>query len=168
MFVEPGEKLWETLSSITQDEGLVLYDLERVGRQVLRVFVDKPRNSSNEGESPERVTSGDCSRFVRRLMVFFTAEGPALGFGDEPEIEVSSPGVNRTLRLKSHFAEAVGERVKLVPVSPQKDSPVQGPVIGVLKALNGDVVEVAEESTGGLVSLHLSAIKKAHVDFKFD
>ena len=161
-FVSTTEKLWQKLEAVASDEGLCLYDLERFGTASLRVFVEKPKTSG------ERVTSGDCSRLVRRLMSICMAEGPELGLIAEPQIEVSSPGVNRQLRLPQQFAGAVGERVKVTLVESAGGSRAAAPVVGVLSSLNGEVLEILDEATKQTEVLPLAAVGKAHVDFKFD
>jgi len=144
-FVDIKSKLWETLSSIADDEQLKLYDAEMTGGNSFRVFV--------EGKNGESVTSGDCSRLVHRLMVFFIAEGEKYHIGTSPEIEVSSPGVNRQLRLPEHFQTAVGSRVKIIP---QDSSPIKHVAIGELKSFIDGVVVVLDDS----------ASKEYRYDFK--
>jgi hypothetical protein len=43
-------------------------------------------------------------------------DGTELGVGAEPGIEVSSPGLNRDLRLADHFSWSVGHLIKVVRV----------------------------------------------------
>ncbi len=171
MFVDTSNPLWTTLSSIAEDEGLKLYDAELSG-PTLRIYIDKAPAANSEAESSEtpteRVNSGDCSRFCRRLMIFFAAEGAKFGVGTEPEIEVSSPGVNRGLRLPLHYAEAVGKRVRIVGTPASAESVEKsGAVIGELKSSLEDSVTLIEEKTNKEFVFPLRSIKRAHVDFKF-
>lgn len=167
-FLGKSDTLWTELQSIAEDEGLKLYDVERYGAQALRVFV-----SSASSES--RTTSEDCSRLCRRLMNYFMVEGPKLGVGSEPEIEVSSPGVNRHLRLVEHFESAVGERVKLgvrgevLPVSEDKQEPVKvGGLLGKLERVETDSVVLSDERTKQSWQVPFEQISRANVEFKFN
>lgn len=170
-FVEPSEDLWSELSSLAQAEGLVLYDIERRAFGTLRVFIDRVATPRAEGDeaiekAPERVTSEDCSRLCRRLMVFFSVEGARFGLGLEPEIEVSSPGVNRHLRLADHFSAAIGERVKVV----LREEPAPGvglSLSGVLKEAGQKELRVFEELKNAEVCFGVHTVKRAHVDYQF-
>lgn len=116
------------------------------------------------------VSSGDCTRLCRRLVVYFTAEGPAHGIGAEPEIEVSSPGINRTLRLDRHWERAIGERVKVVLLEPRTVPEVPKPIAqatGKLEQFGGGELVVLEESLKKVVTLPKSAVKRAQIDFLF-
>jgi ribosome maturation factor RimP len=153
-YLRSDQPLWAELASIAADEGLELYDAEQFGPSQLRVFVDK---------KGEHVSSGDCSRMVRRLMIIFQAQGPQFGLTLEPEIEVSSPGVNRQLRLPAQFGASIGARVKIVPV--QREG--LNMVTGVLRSALEQSVEVEDEATGKLVAFNFADIKRANVEYKF-
>jgi ribosome maturation factor RimP len=165
-FVERTESLWKELESVVSDEGLSLYDLERTGDGGLRVFV------ANPASKPPSATSGDCSRVCRRLMSFFSVNGGELGLPEEPSIEVSSPGVNRHLRLPEHFSQAQGERVKLTvrgEISTESGETFKpGAVIGTLaEVIEAGKVSIREERTERCFGVALEQIAKAQVDFKF-
>lgn len=155
-FVDQHDSLWQLLNDVASDEGLSLYDAERKG-QLLRVTITRrddltsgpqqvadvdgaqeiASDELNASAANGGVTSGDCSRLCRRLMVLFRAEGPKYGVGEEPEIDVSSPGINRELRLERHFVEAIGQRVKVVLTEEAlcgRRSPV---LIGTLRSVAG-------------------------------
>lgn len=132
-FVATHEELWREIASIAAEQGLVLYDAERINRDGLRIFVDRKLSTIDEAETAEglregeqgetvpreMVTSQDCYSLCRRLGVYFAVEGRRFGLpDDDPELEVSSPGINRHLRLPQHFVEAVGRRIKVVFASP--------------------------------------------------
>ena len=188
-FVERENRLWKEVASIAADEGLFLYDLERVGGSILRVTAERSPDAArapvvatendegaeDEGEESERplrpgITSGECTRLCRRLMTYFLAEGPSYGIVPEPEIEVSSPGINRNLRLREHFSGAVGERVKVVSREARdaagKDLPSKF-YIGVLREVNDEQIALHDEQTHADVQLPLGSIKRANVEFQF-
>jgi len=162
-FVHQSEKLWNELAALADDEGLVLYDCERTGNGGLRVFI------SLKG-SEAKVSSGDCSKLCRRLMTFFMVEGPELGLSAEPEIEVSSPGINRHLRLPEHFKGAVGERVKFGirgEVESEGEKSKVGGLLGKIEEASQDSLVVRDERTKKAWKVQLDQISKAHVDFEF-
>lgn len=117
------------------------------------------------------VTSGDCTRLCRRLMVYFEAEGSSLGIPAEPEIEVSSPGINRALRLDAHWIGAIGERVKVVFHEHRvlsEGAKSVSLVVGKLSKFSVENIEVIDEQGEMPVHFPLSAVKRANVDFLFD
>ena len=170
------EPLWQLLERIIGEEGLLLYDAERHGVNSLRITIAKAKASTASAaedgvcEVGSGVSSGDCSKVCRRLMVQFEVDGPEFGLGTEPEIEVSSPGVNRELRLPEHFQGAVGERVKVVCragalVAPNGKS--HNALVGLLESFSDTGVVISEESLREQITIPVDAIKKASVAFKF-
>ena len=182
-YLEREQQLWIELASIAEDEGLRLYDVETRPPMALRVFIDRnpaattttvrdesdgPAEGAGEENVGPRVTSKDCTRFCRRLMVFFLAEGTKFGFTAEPEIEVSSPGMNRSLRTAEHFARAVGERVKIVPNDGVAiDGKPAHTIVGNLVRWSDEIAHVEDETTHANVAFRLQDIKRANVDFPF-
>jgi ribosome maturation factor RimP len=168
-YVDVGSYLWTTLDGIIKDEGLHLYDIEKNGRDSLRVFVSgSSQNSDGENKSQAGVTAGDCSRLLERLVVLFTAEGSSLGFSSEPQIEVSSPGINRALRLQEHFRGAIGQRLKVVVSSKDVTSEkLGGSIIGKLVTCDQNKLVIEVEDRKEEVEVMMSNVKKANVNFKF-
>jgi ribosome maturation factor RimP len=84
----------------TTVEGLEyeLVALERAGRGLLRVYIDH-----SDGISVE-----DCAMVSDQLLRVFTVENV-----DYERLEVSSPGLDRPLRKREHYARFIGEVVKL-------------------------------------------------------
>lgn len=163
-----AEALWAELASIARDEGLELYDVEHLGGGGLRIFVQSQPGRNVEGQSQGGVSLDDCSRLCRRLMVFFEAEGQRFGVAPEPELEVSSPGVNRDLKYREHFSRAVGERVKVTLAdAAEPEAKKAGVVRGVLASTEDQGITVIDENSQLTVSLPYSAIRRARVDFHF-
>lgn len=185
-FVEKEDALWLAVSSIVEDEGAYLYDLERGDASTLRVMIsarpisektlevsDDEGNSSTEAQA-SGITSGQCTKICRRLMVFFEVEGEEIGVGSEPRIEVSSPGINRRLRLEEHFISAVGQRVKVTRSSSRRsgaadkgEAQSKGPLLGDLSSFEDGVLTILQEESKTSVELPLAEVKRAQVDFKF-
>ncbi len=161
LFLSVEDALWRELSDIADDEGLSLYDVEKISPRSVRVFVAGREQAS-------AVTSADCTRLCRRLMTLFLAEGPRFGLQPDAEIEVSSPGVNRNLRLREHFQRAVGERVRVKARGHANgEAKSSRLVIGELRLVDNDGFEVDDEATRERIQVPFADLKEARVDFKF-
>jgi ribosome maturation factor RimP len=80
--------------------GFDLVDVERAGRGLLRVTIDRLDGSF--------VTVDDCEAVTRQLQYVLDVEGVAY-----ERLEVSSPGLDRPLRTEAHFQRFVGEWVDI-------------------------------------------------------
>lgn len=176
-YLSVNDALWEALLPICRSQGLALYDVERPHAAKLIVVVTKAGSKLDlaPAMTGAEVTQGgvnveDCSRLVRELMVYFQVQGDKFGLAAEPEIEVCSPGVNRNLRLPAHYACAVGERVQVVLIKAITVGDKKLPtIVGVISSCNERELKIAAANLGGSeVSVELSNIKRAHVDFDFD
>jgi ribosome maturation factor RimP len=177
-YVEKENPLWSLLSEIAEAEGTELYDAEVLNPASVRLAIQLKAGSRSKtaeaGDVPEpaerkNVSSGDCSRVCRRLMVVFQAEGKKYGLLSEPEIDVSSPGINRQLRLPEHFRQAVGERVKIVLNTDcaAENGKRMSTLLGRMDSCDGEHLTVLDESRGECFQLQMSDIKRANVEFKF-
>jgi ribosome maturation factor RimP len=167
--------MWRMIGEVAASEGVELFDIEyprdggASGRSgVVRVYITNSAAVMAEGseESPERrnsVTFEDCVRVTKRLLDIDEQNAfvPA-----SCVLEVSSPGINRTLRLPVHFDGAVGERVRLKFRNAQGSYQV---VTGHMRAVTNGVleVEVEEKKHKETLSIPLAEVKEARVDFKF-
>ena len=123
--------------------GYELVALERVGRGLVRVFIDKP----------DGVGIDDCVRVSNQLTRLFTVEDV-----DYDRLEVSSPGLDRPLVKEADFARFAGERaqVKLrLPLDGQRK------FTGVLGELKGGLLALQVE--GREVSIPLAEIESARL-----
>ena len=154
-YIDPDDKIWSFVSSIVMDEGLCLYDLMRPRQDSLRVFVDKPK--LEEGKRGSGVTSGECSNVCKRLRHSLVVEGEGLGLTSEPELEVSSPGLERELRLPVHFDNAVGLNVKVTA----KDKYISG----LLEAFSDETLCILESASKEAEKVLFNEVKKAQVVF---
>jgi ribosome maturation factor RimP len=165
--------MWSMITEVAVSEGVELFDIEfprdggASGRSgVVRVYITKAAIPEDSEESPERrssVTFEDCVRVTKRLLDIDEQNAfvPA-----SCVLEVSSPGINRILRLPVHFDGAVGERVRLKFRNAQGSYQV---VTGQLRAVTDGVleVEVEEKKLKETLSIPLAEVKEARVDFKF-
>lgn len=164
-----GGSLWNAIREVVESEGVELFDLDlpAQGGGSLRVYITKPASARQQtagvsGEGRGGISFEDCVRVSKRLLDIDEQE-PFI-----PEnclLEVSSPGINRRLRRPEHFAGAVGERVKMKFRNVERDTTQV--VTGTIESLDGDLLAVRSEEKGELVSLRLSDVKEAKVDFVF-
>jgi ribosome maturation factor RimP len=170
--------MWHMISEVATSEGVELFDIEfprdggASGRSgVVRVYITTSSAVSAEGskvseEISERrgsVTFEDCVRVTKRLLDIDEENAfvPA-----SCVLEVSSPGINRGLRLPVHFSGAVGERIRIK--FRNADGAYQA-ATGLLLSCNNGVLEVEAEDTKQKEKLvvRLTDVKEARVDFKF-
>ena len=101
-----SESLIETFRAKLDDLGLELADL-RIGgtpnRPLVQVRIEWP-----PADPARRVTVDDCARASRALEAWLDSGGP---LGSRYVLEVSSPGVERSLRWPRHWARSVGRDV---------------------------------------------------------
>jgi len=153
------ETVTHLVEPIVRDELLELVEVEfhpAGGRWLLRVYIDK------EGG----VTIGDCERVSRELERILDVDDII----DHPyTLEVSSPGLTRTLKNKGDFERYKGKRCKIVTSS----------LIDSRSEFEGEIREVSEESVkimtasqaknetrADIYDIPFCAIKKAHLEFE--
>ena len=173
-----GSAVWKTISEVAQEEGVELFDVDFPGDArrggVVRVYITKvgqraPQEQPElvEGATEESVNRNgvmfeDCVRVCKKLLDIDEKE-PFIP--DTCTLEVSSPGINRRLRLPEHFEGAVGERVRIKYRNPETST--YQVILGTLRSKSGETVEVESESKKEVVSIQLKEVKEARVDFKF-
>ncbi len=138
------------LTPIAQANDVEIYDVEYVKEGAdwyLRAYIDKP----------EGVSIIDCETVSRALS---DALDKADFIPDAYILEVSSPGLGRTLKKDKHLLKSIGEEVEIKlfkPVEKCKD------FTGILKDFNekeitiqdGDVSRTFERNTIALIRLAL-------------
>ena len=149
------EELWNMLAELATEEGVQLFDVVWPAPRtpVLRVFISKSDKSAVDVE--------ECATLSRRILSHEEVEALLPG---HTTLEVSSPGINRKLRLPWHFAGAVGERVRVTFV--EKGAGKRS-ITGQLAACDGLRLEVDEEQTEKKWSIPLEEVSEARVDFRF-
>lgn len=177
-----GSALWNTIEQVAREEGVVLFDVElpadtRRGG-TLKVFITKPKSLVVTEEVPPEVVADDedggdlidrggisfeeCVRVSKRILDIDEQSELIPG---NCTLEVSSPGINRKLRLPEHFIGAVGERVKIK--FRNVATAVVTVVNGYIRTASDDSVTVEAESGKESFQIPLSEVKEARVDFKF-
>lgn len=123
--------------------GYELVDLERAGRGLLRVFIDKP----------EGITVDDCQVVSNQLTRLFMVENV-----DYERLEVSSPGLDRPLRKAADFARFAGQKAQVrvrVPMDGRKN------FVGDIVAANEGVLSLDVE--GVRFEIELANVDKARL-----
>ena len=130
---------WKELEPLFQKEiealGYGMYHMEYVhedGMNILRLYI----------EHENGIALADCEAVSRRISDILDEKDP---ISEDYNLEVSSPGVFRTLFTKAHMEAAVGEKVQI-----KTKKPVDGSkkFIGVLKEVQsgGLLVEKDKKS----------------------
>jgi len=129
---ESMEKIKSAADEVSRREGCFFYDLEFIGNRqnrILRVYID-----SDSGQ----VSVDQCANVSKGLSLLLDVED--LVPGGAYELEVSSPGLERVLRLPWHFRTAIGKDVKLVTHDPIPE------LKGETKSVEGRLVEAGDDA----------------------
>lgn len=123
--------------------GYEMVALERVGRGLLRLYIDKP----------DGILIEDCVRVSNQLTRLFMVEDV-----DYDRLEVSSPGLDRPLVKEADFVRFVGEQAKL-----KLRLPMDGRKKFVGKLLGVEEGAVQLETETGQVSIPFAEIDSARL-----
>ena len=136
--------LTQLLESTLSGMGYELVDFERSGRgTLLRVFIDKP----------EGINVEDCAAVSNHLSRVFAVENI-----DYDRLEISSPGLDRSLKKEQDFVRFAGQKARIkvrVPVEGQRN------FVGVLRETRAGQVDI--EVDGKIVSFDLTNLDKARL-----
>ena len=145
--------LMRLLEPPIEASGYELVDIEfaQAGRGgVLRIFIDRPAS-----DGLGSITVDDCARVSHAVSEVLEIEDPIKG---HYTLEVSSPGFDRILRKREHFARFLGERIAAELKVPQGG---RRRFVGVLKAMTDDSIVV--DVDGQEHRLPLERIQKARL-----
>ncbi|HEX8980740.1 MAG TPA: ribosome maturation factor RimP [Parasulfuritortus sp.] len=123
--------------------GYELVALERVGRGLLRVYID----------SPNGITVDDCVKVSNQLTRMFMVENI-----DYSRLEVSSPGLDRPLVKEADFVRFAGEKAQIklrMPMEGRKK------FVGNLAGLQDGVLNL--ETDAGVVAIPLMDVESARL-----
>lgn len=123
--------------------GYELVDLERSGRGMLRVLIDKP----------EGISVDDCQVVSNQLTRLFLVENV-----DYDRLEVSSPGLDRPLKKEADFVRFAGEKAQLklrMPLAGRKN------FVGVIGGVSDGILQL--DVDGNQVAIELSNLDKARL-----
>ena len=146
-FVCGGMDLQALIEPTVSGMGYELVALERVGRGLLRVYIDKPGG----------IDLDDCTRVSNQLTRLFAVEDV-----DYDRLEVSSPGLDRPLIKAADFVRFAGARVQL-----KLRLPIEGrrKYVGLLLGLYEDRVRVRLDA--GELAVALGDIESARLAPEF-
>ena len=152
---EAVEQIRRILDPILESLGLDLWDLEfnkQGPKWLLRVYIDR--------EIGGGITLGDCEKVSRDL-------GAALDVEDVIQhaytLEVSSPGLDRTLTKPEHFVRFTGSAVRIKTYEPLDREKV---FRGKLQGIFGTIVRIEAEGAG-IINIPLSNIARASLEVEF-
>jgi ribosome maturation factor RimP len=144
----------QILDPILESMGLSLWDLEfhKQGPQwLLRIFIDRESGG---------VTLSDCETVSRDLSAALDVEDIIL---HAYTLEVSSPGLDRTLSKPEHYVRFTGSMVRIKTYQPINGQKVfRGRLLGV----DEDTIKV-ELETGMILELPMTSITKASLEVDF-
>ena len=142
----------ELLAPIVEQSQVEIYAVEYVKEGsdwYLRAYIDKP----------EGVNIIDCENVSRALSDALDRED---FIADAYILEVSSPGLGRTLKKDRHLEKSLGEEVEIKtykPIDKQKE------FAGILKAFDKDTITIAEESGERVLNRAEIALVRLALDF---
>jgi ribosome maturation factor RimP len=156
------DQLEELLAPVVHDLGYRLWELEFApgsGGGLLRLYIDvregDPAAREPRPDAEQGITLEDCERVSRAVSAALDVSDPIEG---HYTLEVSSPGLDRVLRTREHFAHFVGEQVRV-----EMKHLVEGRrrFIGVLRDVAD--ADITLDVEGAPVRLTIAAIHKARV-----
>jgi ribosome maturation factor RimP len=145
-----ADALFAPIRDHVTELGFELVDLRRTGtlqRPILQVRVDRPDSRPGQG-----VTADDCAVISRSLESFL--ENRAM-VGPRYVLEVSSPGLERPLRLPEHWRRFVGRQARV------KTTAFPGKVRVDIVAVPDDDHVVLRREDGSEMTVALDEIREA-------
>ncbi len=139
----------ELLLPIADQFSVEIYDVEYVkegGEWYLRAYIDKP----------EGVNINDCENVSRALSEQLDRED---FIAETYILEVSSPGLGRTLKKEKHFLKAMGQDVEIKTYRPVDGSKEYSGVL--LKYEDGNVTIRTEEGERVFEKADIALVKLA-------
>lgn len=132
------EKLLVLCQSSLGDLGFRVVDLEcKLGpRSIVRIFID------HEQEKKKGISLEDCTKATRAIEPVLEEKEQEVGLPGAYDLEVSSPGLDRRLRLKSDFEQELGATVKL---KLKKGAGLGSSLRGELFEVDSDAIIVAAD-----------------------
>jgi ribosome maturation factor RimP len=148
------EQIRQILNPILQSMNLTLWELEfqkQGPKWVLRVYIDREEGG---------VSLNDCESVSRDF-------GAALDIEDIMQhaytLEVSSPGLDRTLTKPEHFARFTGSTIKIKTYQPiDKEKVFRGKLLGI----NDGAVKI-ETPSKTVIEIPMTNIAKASLEVEF-
>ena len=141
-------QIYEMVKPIADELNYEIYHVEYVkenGEYYLRIYIEKDGG----------ITLSDCEALSRRVSDLMDEKDP---IKDPYFLEVSSPGLNRTLFTENHYKRFIGREV-MVRFTKSIDGKKN--VKGILKEVNDDSIVVEAEN---LMNIPKDKIKSANIE----
>ena len=141
-------QIYEMVNPIAEELNYDIYHIEYVkenGEFYLRIYIEK------EGG----ITLSDCEALSRRVSDVMDEKDP---IADPYFLEVSSPGLNRTIFTEEHYKRFIGREV-MVRFTKAIDGKKNAK--GILKEVNDDSIVVEAEN---LMNIPKDKIKSANIE----
>jgi ribosome maturation factor RimP len=159
-------KFFDMSSDVVKENGFVLYDMEYIaGSSTLRVYIMNIETKTADID--------DCVKVTRAMNPFFEEESEldVQWIPSDIVLEVSSPGMFRSIKTKEHFELALNERVQcsisgkledaLIVDAPKAVKKGNG-FVGILKEVKED--KIILDIDGFQLPLTFDQIKKANLE----
>lgn len=148
------------IAKLAQSMGFVLYDIVWVkenDQSILRISLTKPHNGDTH-KPRDSITLDECALFSTALSPLLDV---ALEHSQAYHLEVSSPGLERTLKKPQHFTLSLGEEVSVT----LKDKGAGGKNVvleGILRTYDEESITLE-----GHTPIPLTQLKKVKTIFRF-
>jgi len=160
-------KFYEMCLKVVEEQGFVLYDLDYIsGSSTLRVYI--------MDQETKTAVIENCIKVDRAMSPFFDEEEGESWIPKDIVLEVSSPGVFRSLRTHEHFEMAKTAIIKCVIQGNLAAEIIEAApkALKGIKSFRGKLVQVTEKTilldiNDFELSLDFEQIKKASLDPDF-
>jgi ribosome maturation factor RimP len=152
------KKIEDLVAPIVKAMGYDLWgvELHKNGkRSLVRIYIDVPLDDKRKS-----VNADDCSRVSKQIGALFDVENTISGAYN---LEVSSPGVDRTLFKEEHYQRYIGN---LVDVRLQQPKNGQRNFTGKIQAVFDNKLEIIVDDE--VVSFELANINDAKLNMFLD
>ena len=141
-------EIYEMVNPIAEELNYDIYHIEYVkenGEFYLRIYIEKDGG----------ITLSDCEALSRRVSDLMDEKDP---IKDPYFLEVSSPGLNRTLFTEEHYKRFIGREV-MVKFTKSVDGKKN--IKGILKEVNEDSIVVEADQ---LINIPKDKIKSVNIE----
>ena len=141
-------EIYEMVNPIAEELNYDIYHIEYVkenGELYLRIYIEKDGG----------ITLSDCEALSRRVSDLMDEKDP---IKDPYFLEVSSPGLNRTLFTEEHYKRFIGREV-MVKFTKSVDGKKN--IKGILKEVNEDSIVVEADQ---LINIPKDKIKSVNIE----
>ena len=141
-------EIYEMVNPIAEELNYDIYHIEYVkenGEFYLRIYIEKDGG----------ITLSDCEAISRRVSDLMDEKDP---IKDPYFLEVSSPGLNRTLFTEEHYKRFIGREV-MVKFTKSVDGKKN--IKGILKEVNEDSIVVEADQ---LINIPKDKIKSVNIE----